>query len=418
MKVWIEQYLQQYPERVKDFWRLMRFGVTGVISSLIHYAVYCVVIRWMGAATSYTIGYLVGLICNYVLTTFFTFQRHPSLCNALGFVSSHIINYILEIALLELFLWCGASELLAPVWVMIIVVPVNFLLLRYVFVNTKKHILFVHDKGQMCNNIIQYGHVYAWAREHHVCAISLRFSYKYQYFQICHTFWHNFLTHLLVKSLAKMHIIPTVDFDLLESQAAKEEALTQHPVMAVTGWRIRFYDLFAKYRSDIVRLFTFDAPVEKHVEHLLAKWRQDEDNVLLGVHIRRGDYNRLLNGRYYFDDATFANAIQQFKDQMSHKHLVVIVCGNVKMPKRFLRMQLPAVDFVFPEGNPAEDLCALSHCDYLIGPPSSYSLVASMYHDVPLHFIFKAYEPFTADDFHSFDYHLHHFDDYFIPSLQ
>ena len=111
MKVWIEQYLQQHPERVKDFWRLMRFGVTGVISSLIHYAAYCVVLRWMGAATSYTIGYLVGLICNYALTTFFTFQRRPSVSNALGFVSSHIINYILEIAFLELFLWCGASEL-------------------------------------------------------------------------------------------------------------------------------------------------------------------------------------------------------------------------------------------------------------------------------------------------------------------
>lgn len=26
--------------------------------------------------------------------------------------------------------------------------------------------IFVTDKGRMCNNILQYGHVYAWAREH------------------------------------------------------------------------------------------------------------------------------------------------------------------------------------------------------------------------------------------------------------
>lgn len=50
-----------------------------------------------------------------------------------------------------------------------------------------KHILFMHDKGQMCNNIIQYSHVYAWTREHNVCTISLRFAYKYQYFRISHT---------------------------------------------------------------------------------------------------------------------------------------------------------------------------------------------------------------------------------------
>lgn len=416
MKSRIEQYKREHPERVKDFWRLARFGVTGVISSLIHYAAYYVAIRWMGAATSYTIGYGVGLICNYFLTTFFTFQRHPSLNNLLGFVTSHIINYVMEIVFLELFLWLGAGELLAPIWVMLIVVPINFLLLRYVFVHTKKHILFVHDKGQMCNNIIQYSHVYAWAREHNVCTVSLRFSYKYQYFHICHTFWHNILTHLLIKGLAKMHIIPTVDFDLLESKEEKEEAMTRYPVMAVTGWHIRFYDLFAKYRDEIVRLFAFDSHIEKHVAHRLAKWRDDPDNILLGVHIRRGDYNRLLNGRYYFDDATFADAIQQFKNQMNHKHLVVVVCGNVKMPKRVLRQQLPAVDFVFPQGDAAEDLCALSHCDYLMGPPSSYSLVAAMYRDVPLHFIFKANERFTLDDFQSFDHHLRHFDEYFMST--
>lgn len=26
--------------------------------------------------------------------------------------------------------------------------------------------IFVRDKGQMCNNILQYGYVYAWAKEH------------------------------------------------------------------------------------------------------------------------------------------------------------------------------------------------------------------------------------------------------------
>lgn len=135
MKAWLDRYRQQHPERVKDLWRLARFGVTGVISSLIHYAAYCVAIRWMGAATSYTIGYAVGLICNYFLTTFFTFQRRPSWSNALGFASSHAVNYILEILLLELFLWIGMGELLAPIIVMVIVVPINFLLLRYVFVH-------------------------------------------------------------------------------------------------------------------------------------------------------------------------------------------------------------------------------------------------------------------------------------------
>ena len=39
--------------------------------------------------------------------------------------------------------------------------------------------IFVRDKGRMCNNILQFGHVYAWAREHDRKAVSMRFAYKY-----------------------------------------------------------------------------------------------------------------------------------------------------------------------------------------------------------------------------------------------
>lgn len=111
-----------------------------------------------------------------------------------------------------------------------------------------KHILFVHDKGQMCNHIIQYSHVYAWTREHNVCTISLRFAYKYQYFRICHTFWHNIVTHTIVKGLARMHI--------------------------------RFYDLFAKYRNDIVRPLSFDAPIISRAGAAHVSWKQDENKAV------------------------------------------------------------------------------------------------------------------------------------------
>ncbi|CAG9899997.1 FIG00407687: hypothetical protein [Bacteroides ovatus] len=36
--------------------------------------------------------------------------------------------------MLNLFLWIGAGELLAPILVMIIVVPINFLILHFVYI--------------------------------------------------------------------------------------------------------------------------------------------------------------------------------------------------------------------------------------------------------------------------------------------
>ena len=47
--------------------------------------------------------------------------------------------------------------------------------------------IYVRDKGRLCNNILQYGHVYAWGREHGRQTVSMRFAYKYQFFRICHT---------------------------------------------------------------------------------------------------------------------------------------------------------------------------------------------------------------------------------------
>lgn len=126
---------QLYHKWYADFWRIFRFGITGTICSAVHYGVYCLVLCFLPhASIAYTAGYAVGLVCNYACTTWFTFQQKPTKKNLAGFICSHLLNYLLEIGLLNLFLRLNFSQWLAPVLVMIIVVPVNFLLLRFVFV--------------------------------------------------------------------------------------------------------------------------------------------------------------------------------------------------------------------------------------------------------------------------------------------
>lgn len=72
--------------------------------------------------------------------------------------------------------------------------------------------IFARDKSQMCNNLLQYAHVYAWGREHGRKVISMRFSYKYQYFKICHTNLTSFTWYLVAKYLAALKILPTASF--------------------------------------------------------------------------------------------------------------------------------------------------------------------------------------------------------------
>jgi hypothetical protein len=49
-------------------------------------------------------------------------------------VASHVVNYLLEIGVLNAFIYSGMEERLAGIVTLVVVVPVNFLLLRFVFV--------------------------------------------------------------------------------------------------------------------------------------------------------------------------------------------------------------------------------------------------------------------------------------------
>lgn len=112
---------------------VIRFVIVGIIATFIHYGIYWLLIPYCNATLAYSAGYLVSLVCNFILTSCFTFREKASIRNGLGFGLSHLVNYMLHTGLLNLYLWIGLKPLLAPVFVFPIVVPINFFLLRFVF---------------------------------------------------------------------------------------------------------------------------------------------------------------------------------------------------------------------------------------------------------------------------------------------
>lgn len=260
--------------------------------------------------------------------------------------------------------------------------------------------IFVRDKGRMCNNILQYGHVYAWARAHGRQAVSMRFAYKYQYFHICHTPYHHFATYVAAKYAAKWGLLPVVSFDTDGADYRdNEQKMLIRKHLVVEGWYARWYDLFLKYKAEIIRLFAFTEEIEAAVAR-----RFTGDGLRLGVHIRRGDYATFQGGRFLYSDAQYVGIIRQFIALHPRERIHIYICGNdPKLDRAYFAEQLSGCEVSFPEGNPGEDLCLLSHCHYLIGAPSTFSLVAAMYHDLPLYWIEDASRPLTADAFGHFD---------------
>lgn len=111
----------------------MRFGIVGVIATALHYGVYLLLKEWAGMNLAYALGYFISFIANYILSACFTFKKKKSVRNGLGFCMAHLFNYLLQTGLLNFFVWLGISETLAPVPVYCIAVPVNFIIVRFVF---------------------------------------------------------------------------------------------------------------------------------------------------------------------------------------------------------------------------------------------------------------------------------------------
>lgn len=117
----------------EKLFEFIRFCVVGVIAAGMHYGIYYLLQVRIDVNVAYTIGYVVSLIGNFFLTSYLTFRRAPSAKRALGFGASHLVNYLLHMVLFNLFLYLGISQELAPILVLAVAVPINFLLLRWVF---------------------------------------------------------------------------------------------------------------------------------------------------------------------------------------------------------------------------------------------------------------------------------------------
>lgn len=117
----------------KTITEILRFGVVGVSATAIHYGVYYALHFCLNANIAYATGYLVSFVFNYFMSARFTFKKSTTVRNGMGFILAHAFNFVLQMSLLNLFLFISVSKAMAPLPVYCIAVPVNFIIVRFVF---------------------------------------------------------------------------------------------------------------------------------------------------------------------------------------------------------------------------------------------------------------------------------------------
>ena len=118
----------------KQIMQFMRFCIVGTLAAGIHYGIYYVLLR-LGAGhnLAYATGYIISFVYNFIATSYFTFQSSPSWGRFVGFAGSHAVNFLLHMVLLNVFLWMGMHELIAPIVVMLVAMLVQYTILNFVF---------------------------------------------------------------------------------------------------------------------------------------------------------------------------------------------------------------------------------------------------------------------------------------------
>lgn len=148
----------------------------------------------------------------------------------------------------------------------------------------------------------------------------------------------------------------------------------------VIGWPYWDVDRFIKYTPYIKSIFQ---PKKEFVIEVLNKikfWKS-EYTVIVGVHVRRGDYKTYMDGKYFFDDFVYKNRIIEINNQLKEdgRNPIFIICSNenINFEEKF------KIPYFISNYDAIRDLILLSHCDYIFGPPSTFSMWASFYGNVP-----------------------------------
>lgn len=109
----------------------IKFVIVGLIATGINYIVYLIFHKLVNINIAYTLGYIISFCFNLIASHLFTFKKKVNSKSSFRFLLAHLTNYLIQIALLNLFTLINVPDNLAPIPVYIIAIPINFLTVRF-----------------------------------------------------------------------------------------------------------------------------------------------------------------------------------------------------------------------------------------------------------------------------------------------
>lgn len=164
------------------------------------------------------------------------------------------------------------------------------------------------------------------------------------------------------------------------------------------GWQTRTdIRYLAQTLPEIKRIFRPKDEIMNKAEGVIKEMKQNS-NLVVGVHIRRGDYATWHNGRFFYELEDYHQFMLRIKELYKDRRVSFFISSNEDFSLDIFT-DCECRRFGKEPSGAILDLYTLSVCDRIMGPFSSYSRWASFIGEVPLCFLETKDQKFTEESF-------------------
>jgi hypothetical protein len=150
-------------------------------------------------------------------------------------------------------------------------------------------------------------------------------------------------------------------------------------IVFIHGWAIRAPESIWRHADVIRNYFRPIKTLELASRQAVDRLRQTAD-VVIGVHVRLGDNWKWQGGKYFFPPSQYVIWMHELAGQFPGRKVSFLICSDEPRSET----EFPGLTVGLGPGSAVSDLYALARCDYIMGPPSTFTQWASFYGNHPM----------------------------------
>lgn len=174
--------------------------------------------------------------------------------------------------------------------------------------------------------------------------------------------------------------------------------ITRRRFTTCSGWKIASWRLVAEQQTELRAYFRPKPQWTSAAVDFIADLHARHD-LVIGVQIRQSDYRRWNRGRYFFPTSQYVAWLRQLLDLHAGRRVAFVVVSEERQdPGQFAGLPVYFATGSVNAGGPwFESWVALSRCDLVVSPPSTFSATAAWLGAVPLWPVWAAGQALAPD---------------------